>query len=79
MEITLQIPKSLEKDLENIPDRQNFVVGAVQERLERDKAEHEAWMAREIKDSLDEAERGEWVSHEKMKEFFRKNGVNVKD
>jgi len=75
----IHIPDTLAKKLEGVPDTQDYVVGAVQERLERDEADHEAWMVQEIQDSLEEAKKGEWVSHEEMKEYFRKNGVNVKD
>lgn len=81
MEILLQIPESLEKDFAGIPDqqRQDFVVDAIRERLARDKAGHEAWIAEEIQKGVDEADRGEFVSDEEMKQFFVECGVNVKN
>jgi len=81
MEITLKIPEFLEKDFEGMPDgqRHGFVIGAVKERLERDKADHETWIAQEIQKGVEEADRGEFVPEKEMRQFFIECGVNVKD
>ncbi|MBF0380434.1 MAG: hypothetical protein HQL69_05410 [Magnetococcales bacterium] len=81
MDITLNIPDTLAKELGEIPDsdRQAYVVDAVRERIERDKAEYEVWARKKIKEGVDAAKRGEFVPKEEMNAFFAKRGINVRD
>ena len=81
MDMVLHIPDSLAKELEGIPNkqRQSYVVGAIRERIEREKAKHEAWIAKEIQAGVEEADRGEFVPDDEMRKFFIECGVNVKD
>ncbi|MBF0380725.1 MAG: hypothetical protein HQL69_06895 [Magnetococcales bacterium] len=74
----IHLPDALVKKLDGVPDKQSYIIASVEERLNRE-VEYEAWAVQEIEDSIEEAKEGKWVSHDEMKEYFRKIGVNVKD
>jgi predicted transcriptional regulator len=79
MDLNLHIPEDLESVLSDVTDKQAYAIDAIRQRAERDKAEYEAWVLKEIQDGIDAADRGDFVPKEEMNAFFAKHGVNVRD
>ena len=70
--IMIHLPDDLGRQMETIPDQNEFIVHALRTAFEKYQEELNAWHTRQIQKGLKEADAGNFASEEEVEGFFSK-------